>query len=388
MAAKKIFTVSASDRNNYGDLLFSHVLEYGASELGGDVQFIHTSTTKGDISYFGAFPVVGHRELVQGVQRADDNGENPQIIYAGGEALGTSWFTLLSFVDAYADYAYRSPILRRVLRKTKGIQHYFQRRYGTAYPFIPSEWEAEKVPFTYNSIGVSALRSLLKQDKSLIERLRKAKHFSVRDERSSRVLKEFEIPHQVVPDSALLMKEIFESQLLQHSIPQRVGNAAVVVQINPEKGPRDLRQFATVIEHAAREISAPIILLPIGLARRHDDIIALKRLKEHLPNSELYVPEHLLDIMKIISQCQLYIGTSLHGSITAQAFQRPMVGLCERVPKLKSYLETWGKSDFLCLTYEDLPKAIPRALVFEYDETEEHRQRELVWDSLRAQLLG
>lgn len=386
MTQKTIYTVSASDRNNYGDLLFSHMLEYAGDVLKADVKFIHTSTTPADLSEFGALPVIGHEEFVRSLKAAHDEHQSTQIIYAGGEALGTPWFTLLSFVNRHADYAYRSPVLRRIVRKTKVIQRYYRFRYDTLYPFIPSEWESTAIPFTYNSIGVSALRVILQHDKRLIERLARAKYLGVRDARSSRILVEFGIPHEVVPCSALLMNEKYAPDLAAHTVPIDNVDRSIVVQITPEKGPKDLERFANVLTRVAETTSSAIILLPIGLARRHDDEIALRRLQNYLPASLFYKPIHLLDIMKVISSCRLFIGTSLHGAITAQSFQRPFVGLSERVPKLKSYLNTWGKSELVCENYDDLSASIQRALIFKYDIQEEHAQRQMLWSALENQL--
>ena len=40
-------------------------------------------------------------------------------------------------------------------------------------------------------------------------------------------------------------------------------------------------------------------------------------------------------------QVQFIWGTSLHGAIIAHAYGNAVIGLTERVPKLKSYISTW-----------------------------------------------
>jgi len=46
--------------------------------------------------------------------------------------------------------------------------------------------------------------------------------------------------------------------------------------------------------------------------------------------------------MALIANASLYIGTSLHGVITAMSYGLPYVGLNKKQVKVQQYLKTWG----------------------------------------------
>ncbi len=52
---------------------------------------------------------------------------------------------------------------------------------------------------------------------------------------------------------------------------------------------------------------------------------------------------NIFDIMWLIKHSQMYIGSSLHGTITAMSFGVPYVGYGAR--KLKAYIEQWTDSN-------------------------------------------
>ena len=66
---------------------------------------------------------------------------------------------------------------------------------------------------------------------------------------------------------------------------------------------------------------------------------------------------NIYDIMWLIKHSALYVGTSLHGTITALSFEVPFVA--HGPVKLKNYLETWCKGNKTMFTEEkDLDSAV------------------------------
>jgi polysaccharide pyruvyl transferase WcaK-like protein len=52
--------------------------------------------------------------------------------------------------------------------------------------------------------------------------------------------------------------------------------------------------------------------------------------------------DSVFDLMGLIAGARLYVGTSLHGAITAVSYGVPVLGLCpSRVRKLAAFLGTW-----------------------------------------------
>ena len=58
--------------------------------------------------------------------------------------------------------------------------------------------------------------------------------------------------------------------------------------------------------------------------------------------------------MFLISISKIYIGTSLHGMITAQSFNIPFVGLNRKIEKLEGYIKYWIDENYENIDFEEL----------------------------------
>src|SRR5690606_24873007 len=106
------------------------------------------------------------------------------------------------------------------------------------------------------------------------------------------------------------------------------------------KGPDDLKRFVQDI-NLFKEKGFEIICSPIGLAPGHNDNIILKKLCNADKSWHYLEPKTIDDTIYLISKSSLYIGTSLHGAITAFSYNKPFIGLNKKVKKLDSYIQTW-----------------------------------------------
>ena len=84
----------------------------------------------------------------------------------------------------------------------------------------------------------------------------------------------------------------------------------------------------------------------------------------------LVKPANVRDVAAEIASAECYVGTSLHGSITAIAYGTAVVGL-DRIPKLSEYLATWAPDSAV----RDISAS---AIVEGVDTTERFDSRELV----------
>src|SRR5690606_12527172 len=115
----------------------------------------------------------------------------------------------------------------------------------------------------------------------------------------------------------------------------------VFFQVKNNHAKANEQRIAKQLDAIAGQTGLHICLRPIGKALNHDDHLALKRIAPLLTQ-----PTHLVekvtiwDIMYLIANARVYVGTSLHGAITAMSYAVPYVGVA--VPILHSYLQTWG----------------------------------------------
>ena len=71
-------------------------------------------------------------------------------------------------------------------------------------------------------------------------------------------------------------------------------------------------------------MNSPVVLLPIGFTHRDNEY--LKNLALRSAGTLKYADVHsIMDIMAIIASSNVFVGTSLHGNITASSFGIPHV---------------------------------------------------------------
>ncbi|WP_412851820.1 polysaccharide pyruvyl transferase family protein [Ectothiorhodospira shaposhnikovii] len=325
---KNIYILSASDRFNYGDLLFP-ILVKGELSQRGDYDFLNIATVKSDFSEVGALPTYSFRSLY--------NKKNGGILFiAGGEVLCANWSRLLSFLDARYFEVYQrfdgSPWLEFLAMLLCG-------KAANPLPFVPSDPVlSEKYSVFYNAVGgvgvsESPLRDVV--EKALSE----AVYVSLRE---GRTFKEVSSglgvsKARLSPDSAILVSNHYAS--CKNFSDERY----VVFQVGRYKLGASLLTIKKELEGISRYFGCPVYLMPIGNCPGHEDNVPLKWLVENLNCPSKYIePSSLSRIVEVISGAELFLGTSLHGVITAMSFNVPYVGLNPRVRKLDAYLKAWA----------------------------------------------
>lgn len=347
---KKLYILSPNDRFNYGDLLFPHILKFYFKDIVNELFFC--STTDSNLSKFGGIPTHSFHDLY----KAKDTDQN-YLIVAGGDSLCISWMQVLSFVDKKID---RFTAIDHKLHTHFFFKTYTQLkyRYKTFFPFSIGRNELRNfTKVMYNSLGGSMLefhRDLLDNPR-VIEVLRNVDYLSLRDTQTSAILNSKGIKNVVVPDSAILMSDVFSEVSLARNLSvdsNRFQNKKYLFfQTNLYF--LNLDAYVALIEKIIDKYQLGICLCPIGTASGHSDDIALAKIYNLLKRKDnvlLVTFPNIYDIMWLIKHSALYVGTSLHGTITALSFGVPFVA--HGPLKLKNYLETWCKGELLLFTEE------------------------------------
>lgn len=340
---RRLYILAPNDRFNYGDLLFPYILTYYFSNLFDDI--IYVSTTKSDLTELGGIKTEAYDTLYN----VDDSWEN-HLIVAGGESLCVNWFTILSFINP------RVHLFRRLIVRTKNKPLYklcdslIRYIYKVKTHFVFSVGKNELPQFktiSYNALGGSWLvNSNLLKNKHIKEILNSVDFFTVRDRLTSTALKNANIKHSICPDTAILMSEVFsEQKLLSHlSIKTSIANEKYIFfQGNLHLWKHDYRLAASQLIDIVKQTQYKICLCPIGTALGHSDHIALQQISQYIPSEyTFYINKpNIFDIMWLIKHSQMYIGSSLHGTITAMSFNIPFIGYGPL--KLKSYIQEWSQ---------------------------------------------
>lgn len=381
--------LAASDRNNYGDLLFPLVikkyLEIGNSKVSNLDNY---GIIESDLSLYGALPTKSFDQLILDIQNSN---KEELIVVAGGEVLGSNWLNIYRFLHPFYSRLYKSSFLRRLLNKFDFFSLYFSIFKGSSFPFIlDGKVFNRKTKIAYSSIGGSNIESYLRKSKNLVSYFNKVKNLSIRDYKTESAFNKFNIANKLVPDSALIMADIFKGELdsqLSSEVLDLSTQDYVYVQLGNTKGPDDLPNFADKLNIFCAKNNLKIVLSPIGLALDHDDEVILRKLQTYCHNAVYVHPNNIYDTMALLKNAKLYLGTSLHGVVTSQSFNVPFVAFTEKIHKLHLYIKTWFPNyENISIDYASFDKVNIVFSQFDADtaKIETERQKKMIYSNLHS----
>lgn len=377
-----ILIIGAFDRYNYGDLLFPIILEKQLQTYDHDFRFHFFGLIASDLAAEGGNPTEGLQEFYR---RCADASHPAHVIIAGGEALGVTWNSL---------YAALSPLFQKINYRHKRINKLVDLnaitklilKGRTTLPFVLGKDDFPGIKSVLlNSLGGSGLNeAMFLKYPELKPKLRDADYFAVRDEITLQNVQKAGLQAQLFPDSAILMSEFYPVETLETMVSEPVRryveekrNKYAFVQINKKTTRGHEKIIAAGLDSVYLEGNTELCLCPIGKALDHDDHEALQQLSTllHVPY-DYFDGDTIWDIMYLIANSRGYIGTSLHGAITAMSFAVPHVGL--KVEKLNAYLGTWGvKGNDFAVEFGKLYDQFTVAVALPLQELERSRDRQL-----------
>lgn len=352
MKKKVLYLMAPNDRFNYGDLLFSHIIRHYLGDLFDEV--IDVSTTCSDLSDKGGFPTKRYDVLY-----SVDNNKDNYFIAAGGDSLGIGWQVILSFVDSniarlscYIVMINKLHVVNIIKLTLKSIvrliiKFYIKVKYPhkTTYVFTPGKNELTHFSkIFYNSLSCSAFynkKNSVERNKKSTKIFKSVDYIAVRDKITQDGLRRLGIDSILVADSAILMNKVFDCNLLDKQISMLHLNRYIFFQVNEHIYKENRMILINTIKNILLKTDFQICLCPIGVALHHGDNIALLDIYKQIEDDRLIFIDNvnIWNIMGLIKNSNLYVGSSLHGAITAMSFEVPLV--CYGPIKLFDYIKTW-----------------------------------------------
>ncbi len=299
----------AFDRHNLGDLLLAQV---AAREIGGEPIFAGLAAR--DMRPFGGPLVVPLAEAVAGGPA--------RLIHVGGE--------LLDCDAAQAAYMLGEPAMR----------------WGRQAPYVagksalPAGSRAE-----FGAVGGVGLARRPASFRAEVQAaLIDADGITVRDATTHAFLAANGITAGLVPDPVTRIADLFGAEICSRQ-PQDAPD--VVLQFAAECGD-DASLDAIARGLAGRRVT----LFRAGAAPWHDDLEPYGRFAARSGLAcRIFESLHIWDICALIASARVFVGTSLHGRIVAEAFGVPAVSLEREAgsgQKVRAYLATGSpKSEVL-----------------------------------------
>lgn len=354
---KKFHIVGAFDRHNYGDILFPLIhSEVIKRTIDTPTEINYYAITPANLTNQGGVITQSIKSLILKSPKKDE-----VVIMAGGDILAADWPTMAGHVSSHNVY-----FCLRVLCKILGFDtsnNLVKKIWAQKndFPYILSKKTLNSKVY-YSCVGGSWF--LPKNDphhlNKVASELSQTDGLSVRDTRVQKLLATKNLKARLVPDSALVMSDIYpittlEKRTWKSSLRKSNNFSAenyIVFQCSRHCISNNSKYVSNQLFEISRESKKSILLLPIGRATGHDDHIALEEVYATL--SQLGAPcaiqdgEHVLDIMASIAFSKSYIGTSLHGAITSYSFGHKVCGIVTvKVKKLDDFVSTWmQKGDY------------------------------------------
>jgi hypothetical protein len=368
---KKIVIYGAYDRYNYGDnlmpLLFELFLEKYYPDVVSAHDLVFASISKSDLSNYKAKKTQAIYTILNDKSASDI----VAIIVIGGEVLGAKSSTLFTHMSHPFGVNYFIKNLARVMPKMADrISKLF---YPVPWdlPYIPDKRNLpNNVKVLFNTVG-GDLRKLSSVDKKIATRsLSQADYISARDVRTEEGLKELNNIKRY-PDSVCAIADLVDSDFISKNtrpdLLKKLDVEYICFQAAPLKVGAEPAVVARILEEISHKLNMKIVLLPIGYAAGHDDYELLEKIRNYAPDIfSIHYELNVWEIMQFIKQSRVFMGTSLHGCITALSFGVCSVGVNPKINKLDEFLKCWGV-DIInrCYTIESIPANIEAIMSIE-----------------------
>ncbi|AKV86367.1 hypothetical protein AKG07_08710 [Microbacterium sp. CGR1] len=284
------------DVANYGDLLFPRLLEWRLADISDEV--VHISPV-GGIRIYRDVPV--SRSLAD-VQRAGT--EFDAAVVGGGNIIHDNGTNLATY-KSVKSVAYPRLWLGATQLATR-----------------------QRIPLVVNAPGVPKVPG--RTAAPLMRRFAsRADYLSVRDTYSQEVLRSIGVPGAtVVPDSALELRDMFTTSAPANldaptRLTETLDSRFAAVHINARYKGGDVASLARRLDELSATLQATIVLIAIGPCHGDDDFAETVAAQMHSDPVVFGAPKAVEDIAYVISRSCAYIGSSMHGFITAASFGVP-----------------------------------------------------------------
>lgn len=349
---KNVGLLGAFDRNNYGDILFAKIFEEYSKYLNKQYEFSYYGLKKSDLRHLGGYKTQSFSKEFYKLDKINT------FILVGGDVLTVGWYSMArcfckntlslkiyDLIFKFTPWRYKDKVFRSIL----GAK--------TQSPWLISKLDfKDKKNIIYNSVGGTNFRNYSIDFKKYFSNIvSNIDYISVRDRDLKTAIEETNVDKNInlSPDSALIMSKLFPISKLETLISNEVKELELikkkyfVLQVKDTVGNKNVDILAKEINSIYEKTGYGVVLLPIGRASGHSDHIPLEKISKKL-KFEFYLPKEntIYDTMYLIAKSELYVGTSLHGAITALSYGKPHYALTNEIEKLNEFLKTWSLPSF------------------------------------------
>ena len=330
------------DVENYGDLLFPLILEHRLSSVCDE--FVHVSPVGGPPPWDDCVESLGFSQFLQ------DSSDIDGVVVGGGQIIRATP-TPLGVYDAGGISSFLTyPSL------------WLGTSYVAARDNLPLCWNAAGVPRDFAPVAAQ----LVGWATSMVD------YLAVRDEPSRLWLQDAGVTNaiNIVPDTAIEVSKLWTREEIgeayEDSFSRRnrsVPSRTVACHVNSRWAGEDLAAIAARIDRICRRLEATAVLVAIGPC--HGDIRVQREVAGEMNTEPLLIdrPRSLREIAACIAHSDAYLGSSLHGMITACSFgTRGMMIASKEDAKYPGFLQHFGLTSWLAGSWHEAEKRVDELL--------------------------
>jgi hypothetical protein len=367
MQGRQIALVGAFDRYNYGDVLMPIVITKWFTSQYPWLHFDYFGLHSADLSSYDGLKCSSLHDFYRSQSRFDGT------VVVGGEVLGAEYRTMLPM--SMTGFPYLVPRVAMVFlsicaKVSNEATNGFCRTMLGLHSRMP--WIIENVdnPVVYNTVG--GARRLIpyamqrKWFPEIATALRTSRYISVRSSSDRDALVEAGIPCKAAPDSVTTVADCWSPRevvcLAKSATRAQISSLGeyFVFQINLDEAKRyGTKLIADALEETCSINKLKCLLVPVGYAPVHDDLIALEKIDDQTSRNVALLGEHgLFDITYAILSSCCFVGTSLHGAVVAGSYSVPHTSIKRSDTKTSGYLEAWQTTPIPAIAISELPTAV------------------------------
>jgi len=337
--------------SNYGDLLYHILLKELLRKFGSKEEVRCFSFVEGEAPLSSGYYVHSIQNMLQG------KSDTPRVLIIGGGESIRSYKnkTAANYAPLYPELFHPSffsyvkkifygRVLHRNYFREKFISKYMN--YSSIGPWIicPQNLTVDFL-IAYCSCGghVDGTQDLKTKVREAFDR---ANFIYVRDKRAQHSLLECGVSNaiHVAPDLCCVLSDFYdlvaEKQKGQKILKKNgvdISRKLAIFQSYPMDD-RSVFLIVKQLKNYQKDFDCEIALMPVGYC--HNDHIYLKKISELTQGAFYFIPvDSIFDMISVIAASDIFLGTSMHGCITAFSFGKPfLIGPTGR-DKQKGFLE-------------------------------------------------
>lgn len=341
---------AAFDMPNYGDLLYAVIFEKMIKIHNSKTEIKRFSFLGGEAPQNAGYKTNLIKELLFSQKKLSSH-----LVIGGGDVLQEDGLWLAdNYKTRYSSHIKNSfffqltYFLTKIFRKKplniQNLFYHYELNYSSLGPFIidPDCFSSIK-SVTYCSCGVPYK---FKRKDEIALAFNKANFIYVRDKISASKILEAGVDREihVAPDIIVTLSDFFDKAIEADKGRKILQNFGVDIDRNILcfqsflQSKQNKKEILNQLKIYQKRTNNEVVLMPIGYC--HSDQVYLQELAKESEGTLKYIGVYsIFDMLSVIAASNIFLGTSMHGNITAFSFGIPHIFGFTPYDKAKGFLE-------------------------------------------------